>query len=478
MIPVRRVLKWTAVSIGTVSVVAGLALGAGLSQPLDPIPQFGTRPDRLVIANVTIIDVADGTARPDQTVTIEGGKIVSVARAVKDANRPAGAMVIDGKDKFLIPGLWDAHVHTLALSDRLHFPLMLAHGVTTIRNMGDGCSWRSTLDCVADRDQWQPSAQGPRIIASAGYHIEQLDSAEDAERLVKAIKARGDDLIKIQLDDESDPDASKFAALVRASGRLSVPATGHVPSTARLTDSLFEALVSIEHDSQLMPLCRADEPVQCNALLATLAQRRTAYVPTHIASTGQDLALARHQPEQDALLPFNSSALAAIWRAYRWLHRSSTDVHDLRAFKQIHRDALRLTLKAQRAGVPILAGTDALDPFVLHGPALHQELAYLARAGLSPAEVLRAATMSPTMILGEGDETATIGVGNRADLVLLNHNPLSDIAATQAINTVIANGVVYGPDERVRMMAFVKQQAARFSVGARSWWALAGFDPV
>ncbi len=478
MITVRRMLKWTAVSIGTVSVLAGLALGAGLSQPLDPIPQFGTHPDRLVIANVTIIDVADGTARPDQTVTIEGGKIVSVARAVNDADRPAGAMVIDGKAKFLIPGLWDAHVHTLALSDRLHFPLMLAHGVTTIRNMGDGCSWRSTLDCVADRDQWQPSAQGPRIIASASYHIEQLDSAENAERLVKAIKARGDDLIKIQLDDESDPDASKFAALVGASSRLGIPVTGHVPSTARLTDKVYQALSSIEHDSQLLPLCRADAPAPCEAVLAALAQRRTAYVPTHIASTGQDVALARYRPEQNRLLPFSSSALATIWQAYRWLHSSSTDAQDLAAFEQTHRDALRLTLKAQRAGVPILAGTDALDPFVLHGPALHQELSYLARAGLSPAEVLRAATMSPALLFGDGDEKATIGVGNRADLVLLNRNPLFDITATQAIHTVIANGILYGPDERVQMMAFVKDQAARFSVSARSWWALAGFDPV
>jgi hypothetical protein len=215
MMTVRRMLKWFAMLVLAVGVAAGLALAVGLAQPLDPVPQFGTRPDLLVIVDVTIIDVAEGTSIPGQTVTIAGGKIVSVVSTVNGADRPAGAMVIDGKGKCLMPGLWDAHVHTLAMSDRLHFPLMLAHGVTTIRNMGDGCSWRSTLDCVADRDQWQFSAQGPRIIATAHFHIEQLDSAKDAEPLVKAIKARGDDLIKIQLDDESDPDASKFAALVR-----------------------------------------------------------------------------------------------------------------------------------------------------------------------------------------------------------------------------------------------------------------------
>lgn len=477
MITMRQVFRRAAVFIGAVSVAAGLALAAGLSQPLDPIPQFGIRPDQLVIANVTIIDVTDGKAKSGQTVTIEGGKIVSVVEA-NDTAPPAGAMVIDGRDKFLIPGLWDAHVHTLAMSDRLHFPLMLAHGVTTIRNMGDGCSWRSTLDCVADQEQWQPSAQRPRIVASANYHIEQLDSADAAEGLVRAIKARGDDLIKIQLDDESDPDASKFAALVAASGRLGIPATGHVPTTARLTDPVYDALSSIEHDSQLLPLCRAGAPESCDAVLAALARRRTAYVPTHLASTGQDVALARNQPEQERLLPFTSSALATIWQAYRWLHSSSTDAQDLAAFEQNHRDALRLTLKAHRAGVPILAGADALDPFVLHGPALHEELAYLARAGLSPAEVLRAATTSPAMTIGEGGETVLVGAGNRANLVLLDRNPLDDISATQAIHTVIANGSVYSPDDRARMIAFVKDQASHFSVGARSWWALFGFDPV
>lgn len=477
MSTLRRVVKWTGVSIGAVIAAAGLALAAGLAKPLDPIPHFGIRPDQLVITNVTIIDVADGTARQGQTVTIERGKIISVASA--DTAAPAaGAMVIDGKGKFLIPGLWDAHVHTLAMSDRLHFPLMLAHGVTTIRNMGDGCSWRSTLDCAADREQWQPSAERPRIIASASYHIEQLDSAADAQGLVSAIKARGDDLIKIQLDDENDPDGAKFAALVQASSGLNLPATGHVPSAARLTDPVYQGLSSIEHDSQLMPLCRADAPAPCAAVLAALAQRRTAYVPTHVASTGQDVALARYRPEQDRLLPFNSSALAGVWQAYRWLHRSSTDAQDLAAFEQTHRDALRLTLQAHRAGVPILAGTDALDPFVLHGPALHQELAYLAHAGLSPAEVLRAATTSAEMTIGKGGQTATDGAGNRADLVLLDRNPLVDITATRSIHTVVANGAVYGPRERARMIAFVKDQAASFAVGARSWWALFGFDPV
>jgi imidazolonepropionase-like amidohydrolase len=128
--------------------------------------------------------------------------------------------------------------------------------------------------------------------------------------------------------------------------------------------------------------------------------------------------------------------------------------------------------------VPVLAGTDALDPFVLHGAALHQELVYLTSAGLSPAEVLRAATTAPGMTLGEGGEALTIAAGHRADLVLLSRNPLVDIEATQEIHTVIANGTVYGPDARARMTAFVKDQAGSLAVGARSWWALFGFDPL
>lgn len=470
----RRILKWTVGLGGLTGVAMAFILAIGLGLPLDPIPQFGSHPKTILISDVTVIDVVRGVAVPDQTIRIENGRISSITDGGALA-KPTRAMVIDGRGKYLIPGLWDAHVHTLAMSDRLHFPLMLANGITSIRNMGDGCSWSVAMDCVPDQQQWQANSPRPNIVATASFHIETLESTADALPLVKALKMRGDDLIKIQLDDENDPDAAKYEAIVKASAEQGIAVTGHVPKSARLTNKDYDSLSSIEHDTLLMPYCASDTPKQCDILLAILARRGAAYVPTHVASSGQDVALLQVRPDQDELLSYTSSAVSTVWRAYRFLHRIGTDQTDVAALEQIHHEALNLTRKAHQAGVPILAGTDALDPFVLHGAALHDELGYLARAGLSPTAVLRAATVSPDKVLGTAVGTGQIAVGQRADLVLLTHNPLANIGAVRSINTVIANGVVYDPQDQAAMRLFVRQQASSLAVSARSWWAVLGF---
>ena len=469
----KHLLKWVAALASVPLLAFAVYLAVGLTRSLDPIPQFGTRSASILIRNVSVIDVADGKTLRDVTVTIADGTIVAIG---KDIAVPAkrAVTIIDGRGKYLIPGLWDAHIHTLAVSDRLHFPLMLADGITSARNMGDGCSWSNDLECTPDRMEWQRSARSPRIVATASYHIEDLDRPADARALVRALKARGDDLVKIQIED--DPDASKFRAIVEASRSEGIKASGHVPPNIDLTDPAYAALQSIEHDTQLMPLCSSGAQSPCDRLLATLAARGTAYVPTHVASSGQDVALARRTPDQDQLLGFTNSSISILWRAYRFMHRSGLDQADLVEYRRQHETGLRLTRRAHLAGVPILAGTDALDPFVLHGPSLHDELAYLVRAGLSPLDALRAATVVPARLLGRSGETGRIEIGQRADLVLLTRNPLENIEATRSIETVVANGIIYAPEDRQRMRLFVKRQAASHAVGARSWWALFGFS--
>ena len=468
----KRLFKWVAALAIVLILACGLYLAIGLTRSLDPIPQFGTRSPTVLITNVTVVDVDTGKALRDVDVHIVNGTIAAIGGVAPDHAKPVET-VIDGRGKYLIPGLWDAHIHTVALSDRLHFPLMLAAGITSARNMGDGCSWTTDLRCSPDRKNWQKSIQLPTIVATASYHIEDLDRPADARALVRAIKARGDDMIKVQIED--DPGARKFKATVMAASSEGMSVSGHVPSSANLTEQAFAAFASIEHDTQFMPLCLRVPQAMCDTLLATLAARRTAYVPTHVASSGQDVALARHASDQDDLLGFTSSAISTLWRAYRFIHRSGINQADLVDLKRQHQNALRLTLRAHRAGVPILAGSDALDAFVLHGESLHDELAYLVRAGLTPVEALRAATVVPSRLFGRNGETGKIERGQKADLLLLTQNPLESIAATRSIHSVIANGVIYDADDREKMRRFVKRQAASHAVGARSWWALFGF---
>jgi len=137
--------------------LATIWLAIGLFRPLDPIPMFGQSHPRSAITNVTIIDVAAGIQLPGQTVRIENGRITAIS-ATSSTPLTANTQQIDGTGKYLLPGLWDAHVHTLAHSPRIHFPLLLASGITTIRNLGDGCSWDSDATCVPDQVDW--NAQG------------------------------------------------------------------------------------------------------------------------------------------------------------------------------------------------------------------------------------------------------------------------------------------------------------------------------
>lgn len=454
------------------AIFLGLFFGVGLARPLDDIPRFGTSAQNILITNVTIVDLERGELVPSRFVAIEKGMITRISDQAFAAS-PAGAAVIDGRGKYLIPGLWDAHLHTLAMSDRLHFPLMLANGVTAARNMGDGCSWSTDLDCVVDQREWQASAAAPYFVSTASYHIEELDNSAAASALVTAIKTRGDDMVKVQLDDDADPEL--FKAIVKASTAASIPVTGHVPANIDLTDAAYANFFSIEHDTQLMPHCPTAKPAQCDGLLAILAARKTSYVPTHVASSGQDVALARVRSGQDELLPYTNAPLSTVWRLYRYLHAKSSDAAELAAFQREYRTALNLTLLANRAGVPILAGSDSLDPFVLHGFSIHDELGHLVSAGLSPVEALRAATVTPATRLDPSRRAGLVREGYRADLVLLDRNPLDDVAATRAIHTVISNGTIFDPKERDAMLRFVKRQAASHTVNARAWWAILGF---
>lgn len=451
--------------------LALLALAIGLALPLDPLPRWGRTLPAYVIRDVALVDVDAGRVRPGMTVAVQGGRIVAVLPTA-GATAYAGWPGIDGRGRHLLPGLWDSHVHTLELSSRLHFPLLLASGVTSIRNLGDGCSWRSHLACPPDALAWQrdgAAALGPAIIASTGHHVEDLASAADAAPLVRQLRARRDDFVKIQLDDETPP--AVVAALFAAAHAAGLPVAGHFPTGTDLADPRFARLVSLEHDHQLMPQCRrrADG---CAALLALLAARRTAYVPTHVASSAQDVLLGTNPTGERRALAHATAPVALAWRLYRLLHRAGRDATAARRQRATLAQALRLTSAAHRAGVPVLAGTDALDPFVLHGESLHEELALLHQAGLSRAEVLRAATTTPADHFGWGRRKGRIAPGLDADLLLLAGDPLTDLGAARRPVAVMKGQMLFTAADLAAMRRFARAQAADPAVNARAWWAL------
>lgn len=471
--PLRRLQRATGfLCIATVLMAAGL-LAVGLALPLAPIPNFGRAMPAYVVTNIAVVDVDAGRLQHGSAVAVTNGRIVAVGKAAMDA-RYATWPIIDGRDRYLMPGLWDSHLHTVELSSRLHFPLLLANGVTTVRNMGDGCSWRSAFDCPPDAQAWsREGANGanilPAIVATTGHHVEDLATIADISPLLLGLRQRGERFVKIQLGDDVAPDV--VAALFAAAGDAGLAIAGHFPAGVDLGDKRFAALVSLEHDNQLRPQCRRQTD-GCAALLATLAQRRTAYVPTHVASAAQDARLGSAPEAEAAALSHAAAPVALLWRAYRALHRLGIDAATQQKYDRGRAEAFRLTRAANQAGVRVLAGSDALDPFVLHGDALHDELALLNAAGMGTADVLRAATIRPAEHFGWGHRKGRIATGYDADMVMLDANPLIDIGATRRIVGVMRDDRVFTMTDLAALRRFSRTQASDLAVNARAWWAM------
>lgn len=479
---VRRAFVAVGAAVGLGAAAAAAWLGAGLARPLEPIPLFGAAHPVVAITDVTLIDPEAGLALHGQTVVVVRGRISAVGPAAGTAV-PPGAHRIDGRGRYLLPGLWDAHVHTLRHSPRLHFPLLLAHGITSVLNMGDGCSWTTDLACVPDAREWAQQGEGaarlvPHIPLVASYHVEALPAPGDAPTLVAALKARGDRFLKLQLPDETD--ARQAAPLVAAAARLGQPVAGHVPPALDLLDPAAGRWLSVEHGDQLLAQCAARGADRgwpagdCTPLLQHLARQDTAFVPTFVASTGQDATLGSNPAAEAARLAYAPGPLALVWRAYRGLHRAGLDTETLARARQRHAAAQQLTLAAHRAGVPVLAGTDALDPFVLHGMSLADELEQLVAAGLSPAEALRAATTTPARHSGTVGFTGRIAPGLQADLVLLAADPLRDTGAVRRVDTVLARGWVFDAETLAQLKRYAAAQARSHALNARLWWAMLG----
>jgi Amidohydrolase family len=313
------------------------------------------------------------------------------------------------------------------------------------------------------------------------FHLEELPSdGAELRSLLVALRARGEPFVKLQLDPQVP---SNFAATVlRVADSLGLRVGGHLPFTLDLAASQV-GYVSVEHDWTLLPQCSRASPsfddrtdsktglldawddARCDTLLSSMRARGTAYVPTHVASTGQDIAFAAGPPASGNTHRYVTAPQRFAWSILR--AAGKVDERDTRVLRAYHATALRLTKRAVDAGVIVLAGSDALDPEVLHGFGLHDELQYLVNAGLSPGQALAAATTVPAQFFDGDGGSGRIAAGQRADLVLLDANPLLDIRSTRRIHGVLADGRWFGPAERMALLQFVEVQAHRWTVASR-----------
>ena len=424
-------------------------------------PQPGRQP--LAITDVTVIDVERGRSIGPRTVLIDEGRIVTIA-TVRSADIPANAQRIDGRGRFLIPGLVDMHVHLFNGYSRRppndwSFPLFIANGVTAVREMN------ADTASIAVVNQWRKAVEAgdliaPRILA-AGVAV-RGKSPDDAVRQVNAAADAGTDFIKIF----SEVPVAHWRAILDSAQARSLPVLGHVPAGVSLLASAAAGQRDNEHLMQAFEACSSAEAqmleqrhdldgnaaaalrdAQEAAVLQAFDQRICRRVAKSLAATGQvqvptlvlDYEDSIRRPgylNDDARLRYLRADERARWD--RFVASVASGDHALE--KQRWNVARQIVSTFNRSAVPILSGTDAPMPGVYPGFSLHDELALLVQSGLTPRAALRSATLSPAEFLGIAGETGSIEVGKRADLVVLDADPTRDVRNTRRIHALIFDG--------------------------------------
>jgi imidazolonepropionase-like amidohydrolase len=428
--------------------------------------------ESLVLAHVTVIDVDGGTAKPNETVVITGNRIADVGADDKIVV-PHGAKVISASGKFVIPGLWDMHVHWY---NEQSLTLFVANGVTGIRQMfgnPDLLRWREEIA--------RGSLQGPRMVVASPImdgdpavwpgSIVVHNEAEGRKAVAEA-KRSGADFVKVY----SLLSREAYLGIADEARHQGIPFAGHVPFSISAAEASEAGQRSIEHLMGILLASSSDEaqlrreqvgsstPVitrfrlearalntydsaKAAGLFATFVKHETWQCPTLTMLRGEAL-----QDDEDLR---KDPRLAFIPRVMqeRWSRRMFSRGEQGNAIaRRLFQKELELVGGMRHAGVRLLAGTDTGNPFCFPGFSLHDELDLLVAAGLTPAEALRAATLDPARFLGLNETLGTIDAGKVADLVLLEGNPLEDIRNTQRIDAVIANGHLFERKALDRML--------------------------
>jgi len=430
----------------------------------------------VAITHVTAIDVARGTARPNMTVLIDGPRITAVGASASTVI-PGGARRIDGRGKWLIPGLWDMHVHSTVPTGRALLALYVANGVTGVRDMGgDFATIRRWREEIATG-----TLPGPRIVAAGPYleghsspiaHIE-VHTPDDARRAVDSLTVLGVDFVKVH----SALPRETFFAAAREARRKHLALAGHLSRNVTVEEASDSGQRSLEHLLGFVNVCSpaeslsfaAADPLRrivfnsCtsrdqHAVYAHLARNGTWVTPT-LTPAWEFAVLPKHDVPGDSLGRFVSDSLRAYMVSiFDPPPNLPPDANILgqRMFAKRH----ELVLALHRAGVPLLSGTDAPMRNSPPGFGLHEELLEFVRSGLTPTAALRTATYEPARYLGALDSLGTIAKGKLADLVLLDADPRVDIANTRRIAAVFTRGRVYDRAALDQLLAEA-QRAAR-----------------
>jgi imidazolonepropionase-like amidohydrolase len=428
----------------------------------------------IVLRDVHVVDVERGRIERDRSLVIEGERIVRIGPA-QGLDVPAGARVVEGSGRFLLPGLHDMHVHLNEEDGDEYLLLYVANGVTTVQSMHGGPHQ------LALRERVRSGALlGPRIFTTGPTTARLgVDTVEEARNVARAQEAAGYDALKMYGDGNNSMTRETYHALVAAAHEAGIKVVGHanrnLPFAAVLeehqdsidhmeeivyTEQSFAAVVgpyvdvqfgrrsfdSLAGGARTVPDFAAELAEEARALALRVRAAGLAVTPT-VATFGAIQAItdeAYGSLLDKAELRFVPPGRLREWQPERQRFRNGgwkPQLAFMAAYlRRNHELQLALVEAFHDAGVPLMTGTDSPFDFVVQGFSLHDELALFVRAGLTPLDALRAATIVPARFLGIAGDSGSIGEGKRADLVLVEGDPLQDLGALRGVAGVCVAG--------------------------------------
>jgi hypothetical protein len=449
----------------------------------------GATSDTLILAHVNVIDTRHGLTLPNMTVAVKDGTIAAVAR-IGLIGGGENMQVINATGKYLIPGLWDMHVHSAGgavkpWDERILFPLYIANGVTGIRDMGG-----DPTIVEQRRKRIESGELGPHMVI-AGPFLNRgpsdaqtigLNTPNEARQAIDSLKARGMDFVKIV-----DVDPGVYWVITEEAKIQHLRFVGHVPTGVSASEASVMGQASIEHLSGVVLATSSEESQLRQQMLEAVSKKDgTAYsqalvraLDTYSASKAWDLFaqfvdnctwqvptliwdvaqanLDRAEIAQDPRMKYVPASMAKRWAPAKLAQQ--TGAMQLAEAKRLAAQYMKMVGVMRRAGVFLMTGTGSPDPYVFPGFSLHDELELLVKAGWTNTQALQAATFNPALFLTKLDRYGVVEEGHAADLLLLDDDPLKDISNTRKISAVILGGRYFGRGELDRMLRQAEEMA-------------------
>lgn len=455
----------------------------------------------LVIVNATLIDCTGNKVKPNMTVHITDGIITSIEKFSRK-NYGGNIRKIDATGKFLIPGLWDTHAH--CINDSMFLPLMLANGVTSVRDMYNNLQhfkmkseWRELIN---ENKLIGPNLYLPVAVMSSDqlwYKPVTVSNHTEVIKTVNEIKTVGADFIKIF--DLYDPEI--YYDLIKEAKRAGIPVFGHCPISINIADAAKAGQSSFEHLLGVLLACSSNETeirkqmvqgadevkeslsdltyllyfVQPAEIINTYDKIKAANLFISLKNSGSYqcpnlvlwAALSRINNSDsvvDERLKYVPPKFLKNWRNFngnRYTENIKKEDHDV--FKKLIDKRFEVIKELNQTGVKFLAGTDVnwANAYIIPGFGLHDELSLLVKSGLSPIQALQSSTKNAAESLGVLERTGTLEMGKCADMVLLDADPLKDIRNTTKINAVIKGGDFYSREMLDNLLYEIEMKAKK-----------------